>query len=144
MNTLPITTQPPQNKNINRPQLLVLLRTGLAQEAYRFSKQIALSWLAYYPGDLLVSRLFAQVQIQSGSYKQASRILNDLIKVDPENVQNLELLILTSQASGLELSEEIIGSAYALGVDFGVEVPIPRWAKHLRCACLASRSARIS
>ncbi len=137
MNTLPITTQPPQNKNINRPQLLVLLRTGLAQEAYRFSKQIALSWLAYYPGDLLVSRLFAQVQIQSGSYKQASRILNDLIKVDPENVQNLELLILTSQASGLELSEEIIGSAYALGVDFGVEVPIPRWAKHLRCACLA-------
>ena len=110
MNT-PITTQPPQSRIITRPQLLVLLRTGLIQEAYRFSKQIALSWLAYYPGDLLVSRLFAQVHLQSGSYKQATRILKDLIRVDPENVQNLELFILTCQTSGSKLSENKIGSA---------------------------------
>jgi len=126
--------QPPQNQNISRTQLLVLLRTGLLQEAYRFSKQIALSWLAYYPGDLFVSRLFAQVHLQSGSYKQASNILNDLIKVDPENIHNLELLILSSQASGLELSERLIGSAYALGVDIGTEALIPTWAKHLHYA----------
>jgi len=137
MNTQLNTTQPPQNQIITRPQLLVLLRTGLAQEAYRFSKQIAISWLAYFPGDLLVSRLLAQVQLQSESYKQASLILNDLIKVDPEKVQNLELFILTSQASGFELSERIIGSAHALGVDIGIEAPIPTWAKHLRCARLA-------
>jgi len=137
MNTQPNTTLPPQNQIITRPQLLVLLRTGLVQEAYQFSKQIALSWLAYYPGDLLVSRLFAQVQLQSGSYKQASLILNDLIKVDPENARNLELFILTSQASGSELSESLIGSAHALGVDIGDETPIPTWAKHLRCARLA-------
>ena len=137
MNTFPNTTQPPQNQIITRPQLLILLRTGLVQEAYRFSKQIALSWLAYYPGDLLVSRLFAQVQLQAGSYKQASLILNDLIKVDPENIRNLELLILTSQASGFELSERLIGSAYALGVEIGTEATIPTWAKHLHCARLA-------
>jgi len=137
MNTFPNTTQPPQNQIITRPQLLILLRTGLVQEAYRFSKQIALSWLAYYPGDLLVSRLFAQVQLQAGSYKQASLILNDLIKVDPENIRNLELLILSSQASDYELSERLIGSAYALGVDIGTEATIPTWAKLLHCARLA-------
>ena len=137
MNILHNEIQPPDLQKLTRPQLLVLLRSAITHEAYQFAKQIALPWLAYYPGDLLVSRLFAQVLFLSGSYEQALLILHDLNKIDPEDTNTLELLLLASQAADSTISDSLSAKAFALGIDVEFQTSQPSWVHDLRKARLA-------
>jgi len=95
---------------------------------------MALTWLAYYPGDLSVSRLYAQLLSLTGSHQQSLAILDDLRKADPENPEILETLVLASQTAGLSLTKEISGSAHILSVDTSVRDSVPSWAYQIRQA----------
>ncbi|HPH97686.1 MAG TPA: C25 family cysteine peptidase [Anaerolineaceae bacterium] len=77
---------------ISRPRLLSLLNAALGVQEYRFVRQVALTWLAIYPGDLMVQFLLAQSFIGDQKSSQARPILEKLCQVDPEFVEAAEWL----------------------------------------------------
>ena len=92
---------PPMNANwrmTSRADLLALLRTALSVGSTRFARQVALSWLAYFPGDLPVSRAYARALLQAGRAEPALPLLENLCLADPEDLEAQELLLEALQA----------------------------------------------
>src|SRR3990170_8510298 len=125
----------------SRPDLIGLLHAALAVGALRFARQAALSWLAYYPGDLPIKFLYARALSQAGQVKQAAKTLTDLCQADPEMVEAWELLSrLLSDAYPARNSDPAIAfqiadcqaAIHALGSDTGGSLPLPHWADGIR------------
>lgn len=131
------TTQLPKidtSMRLTRLQAIALLRASLSLDSLSFARQTALSWLAYFPGDLLIIRLYAQALYQSGFSEQALPLLENLCIVDPENIEAQNLLFLTKQAEGIRNTSDSFGCVYVLGNDNDAKNPVPEWARLLRQA----------
>ncbi len=114
---------------VNRARLLQLLQAGVWTESHRFARQAALSWLAAYPGDLGVLRWTAAIFTAEGKIAQARKILEKILKVDPEDVESLSayLVLISKDTSAYEITRIRM---HALGAD-----PVehaPAWAEALR------------
>jgi hypothetical protein len=81
--------------------LLTLVQTALAAGSTRFARQASLSWLAYYPGDLPVKRLYTRALLKAGRAEPARPLLEKLCLADPEDLEAQELLLEALQ-SGME------------------------------------------
>ena len=57
---------------VRRGKFLTLLQTAMAKHEYQFARQAALIWLASYPGDLLVSFVYASVLSELGDTEMAA------------------------------------------------------------------------
>lgn len=82
----------PLDKAIQRDQFETILRAALSLDELRFARQIALTWLAHYPGDLPVNLLYARVLLKSGRPDQAIQILERICRSDPEYLEAVEAL----------------------------------------------------
>lgn len=76
----------------SRPYILSLLNAALISQEYRFSRQIALQWLAFYPGDLEISLKYAKSLIGEGCLQSALPILKGLCQADPEFLEAVDTL----------------------------------------------------
>lgn len=88
----PHLTRMEPSKPVSRPRLLSLLNAALGVQEYRFVRQVALTWLAVYPGDLMVQFLLAQSFIGDQKAQQARPILEKLCQIDPEFSEAAEWL----------------------------------------------------
>jgi len=76
------------------PRELYFRLSGIAaQQGYtRFARQICLSWLATFPGDLPASLMYAQLLQSEGHAEQALPILRRLCQTDPEDLAAAQAL----------------------------------------------------
>lgn len=112
----PSPTQP-----LHRQALIALLESALQVKEYSYARQTALGWLAFFPGDLPVTLLYAQALMGQGLSEQAFTAVEKILLVDPEyidaqtwlasmmralnrNCEQIEacLYILTGNATGSE------------------------------------------
>lgn len=72
------------NQPLSRSTYLGVIQAGLLARKFKFSQEIALNWLAAFPGDLSAGLYYAQALIGSGLFSQALPILQGLCMADPE------------------------------------------------------------
>lgn len=88
---------------VKRGKFLTLIQTALGQHEYQFVRQACLIWLANYPGDLLVSFVYASVLAELGDIPMALNNLNKITRTDPEFTEAISLLV---QLEGESASKE--------------------------------------
>ena len=81
--TLPTFTTPTE-RLVDRDTFLKIIRTALPMGHSRFAREACLAWLAIYPGDLLVSLIYAQILLRENHPKQTLTLLQRLCQLDPE------------------------------------------------------------
>ena len=130
----PSNYQPPAGQPVDRKLFIKILNTALFMKEYRFARQVALTWLADYPGDLPVNLLFTQVLQRLGHPDQANPILERLCLTDPEYIEaaqarlNVEMSLRSedkrSQSASFNRSghryptpADTLGCVLALGAD---------------------------
>lgn len=123
-----------QTNSLTRNQLLLYLSSALQERSIRFGRQTALSWLANYPGDLVVSLYLAKFLLLEGKNQQASTILEDICKRDPEYVDAQDSLATANAGSDNNIFENAISCAYALGKTVVDKELVPSWGLKLRSA----------
>lgn len=87
---------PSPSKPLPRQVMLRLLRTAISLGEWRYARTAAQAWLAAFSGDIEVQLLLAHALLIGNiptNTKQAHRILQELVTVDPENLQAYQLLI---------------------------------------------------
>lgn len=77
---------------VRRGKFLTLLQTALNNREFQFARQATLIWLASYPGDLLISFIYASVLAELGDTEMAIKNLGKLLAYDPEFVEAASLL----------------------------------------------------
>lgn len=118
-----------------RERLIFLIKTALSIGENRYARQVALTWLANFPGDLEVSLLNAQSLIQSGLNRQALSILEALCEKDPEFLEAQKLIAQTHSRLGQQddIAKDCV---VALGGRPLAKSLLPKWAVALREARL--------
>ena len=109
MNNNQNNSQIPMNDGyLPRSSFVSLLQIGLNCKEYRFTRQIALQWLAAFPGDLQVSQVYAQALIGENRIGEARAIIKALCQADPENEEAVQLWLSIEQslASGSILAPD--------------------------------------
>lgn len=130
---------------LTRRDLITLLDTAMHSGAYRYARQVSLTWLAYFPGDLPVRLKFGQLLLNTGRRKQAVQHLAELCLADPEYLEAWYLLatalkgksISTAASQKAFLIADCQSAIYALDGDITPSAPLPSWAN----AVLLSRRA---
>jgi hypothetical protein len=87
----PFISRPKPSEPISRQTLLALLETAFNVSEYRYARQIALGWLAFFPGDLEIKFKYAQALQGLGLERQASNLLEEIIRIDPEYLGALQI-----------------------------------------------------
>ena len=130
------TMIPPHDfqRPVSRPTMLALLKAGLKNREFRFTRQAALSWLASFPGDILVNYLLAQAMLEEGRVAQVLTILDDVCSRDPEFLPAQKLL--SSPRLALDKQKKTISysNVAALGGRMPGDIPVPVWSLQLRQA----------
>lgn len=114
---------------VERALILRMIQAGLWSESYRFARQIALGWLAAYPGDLDVLRWMSGVLAAEGKFAQAVKAIEKIIAIDPEDSESLVIYEQMILNQGQD-PEPTRAKLYALGLPR--EVPLPDWARFIR------------
>jgi hypothetical protein len=130
---------------LTRRDLITLLDTAMHSAAYRYARQVSLTWLAYFPGDLPVRLKFGQLLLNTGRRKQAVQHLTELCLADPEYLEAWALLatalkgksISTAASQKAFLIADCQSAICALDGDITPSAPLPSWAN----AVLLSRQA---
>lgn len=97
---------------MSRGELLTLLDTALLCGAFRYARQISLTWLAYYPGDLAVRLKYGQLLLKTDREKQAVQHLTELCQADPEYLEAWYLL--ASALKGKSISTAASDKAFMI------------------------------
>jgi hypothetical protein len=129
----------------SRADLITLLDAALHSSAFRYARQISLTWLAYYPGDLAVRLKYGQLLLKTGKTVQAARHLTELCMADPEYLEAWYLLatalkgksVSTAASQKAFMIADCQSAIFALGGNIIPSTPLPSWAR----AVLESRQA---
>lgn len=128
------------NRLTTRDDLIQLLDSAMYVGSTRYARQIILTWLAYYPGDLEIRFRYCQLLINSGQADQAIKYLTELCTADPEylavwqllsTVQQKKLKGSISSDSGFFLAD-CQAAIHALGASAKSPTPLPTWAENIR------------
>ncbi|UCD98704.1 MAG: hypothetical protein JSV42_17430 [Chloroflexota bacterium] len=125
-----------QHTLTSRADFLQLLDAAMFSGSIRFARQISLTWLAYYPGDLPVRLKYCQLLAKAGQIEQAIQQLTDLSQADPEYLDawiqlanllqgNAQIQASTDNAFSISDCQSVI---CALGGKINVSAPLPSWS----------------
>ncbi|HWQ05367.1 MAG TPA: hypothetical protein VN452_08430 [Longilinea sp.] len=123
---------------LTRSELVRLLKAALEVNADKFARQAAITWLAAYPGDLEVSRLFALALQEDGKTEQARAVLEKVIQIDPEDRDSYRILAELKSSANEETITRWWGAYFALGgeIPLSAGVKIPEWSEPARASLL--------
>ena len=110
-----------------RSQLLNLLRIALYSNENRFARDVALAWLAIYPGDLEINLFHSKALVQENNSSQALPLLDELCEIDPQYLETWELLYLIHSNSQFKPSGDIQGAIVALTNKPSPQATAPEW-----------------
>ena len=137
-----MTTMKGQSKRslTSRSEFITLLNSAIHVDSYRFARQITLTWLAHFPGDLPVRMKYGQLLIKTGHFDQAVQHLNDLCRADPEYLDAWQSLAAALQriSKSSASSEHAFfiadcqSAIHALGGSPSISAPLPTWADGIR------------
>jgi len=119
---------------VSRGAVLTLLDASLQAREFRFTRQLALTWLAVFPGDLGINLYLARALAGEERPYQLQPILENLVRQDPEFLAAQQMI-----ASGIGIStqdavENARASVFALGGRIGTVLKLPEWSLQLRSA----------
>jgi hypothetical protein len=128
-----------QHSLTSRSEFITLLDTAMLTGAYRYARQISLTWLAYYPGDLPVRLKYGQLLLRTGQEAQAVKHLSDLCEADPEFLEAWYLLAsaLRGKSISTAASEKSFyiadcqSAILALNGEVVPSAPLPSWASRV-------------
>ena len=120
----------------SRSELITLLDSALHVGSYRFARQITLTWLAHFPGDLAVRLKHGQLLINTGQSVQAVQHLTELCRADPEYLDAWLLLAIALQGISKSLASseyafmlaDCQSAIFALDGNPSISAPLPTWA----------------
>jgi hypothetical protein len=124
----------------SRADLLKLLDSALYVGSVRYARQIILTWLAYYPGDLEVRFKYCQLLIKARQPDQSSELLSELCLADPEYLDAWQMLAsIQRKKQKLSINSEDAffladsqAAIHALGENAHSATPLPTWAENIR------------
>jgi len=119
---------------MKRARWMTLIHTALKVNQPRFARLTALQWLAAYPGDLEVQRLYAQALLAEGLRQSAFDVAAALVQRDPEDVQAVQTWALAAdqvRAPEADLAWAVLA---ALEGDVDPGHPAPRWSRTIFAA----------
>ena len=119
---------------LTRSELVRLLKAALEVNADKFARQSAVTWLAAYPGDLEVSRLFALALNEDGKTEQARAVLEKVIQIDPEDRESYRILAELKSSANEEAIIRWWGAYFTLSgeIPASANVKIPEWSEPAR------------
>ena len=129
---------PSPDQPLSRELLLTLINTALRTGELRYTRRLCTSWLAIYPGDLLVKLLYARAFIKDRSPSlqlNALPILEELCKQDPEFLEAQELLADVRALAGS--TNHLVAKACANALTHGHSIKtgmnghVSSWAKYV-------------
>lgn len=117
--------------SLSRSEMLLLLNTAIAAGEHRYARQLALSWLSVYPGDLMATYLLAKNAVGEGKLSQTLPAIKKVIEFDPQFIEAYRLWNeIADPSNPNEVAE--IQTALALLDDKGkTEFPDTPWSKSL-------------
>ena len=93
--------RPSSTKQLPRSSLLKIIKAAVNKNEYRYLRQIALGWLAFYPGDLEIKFYYAQALLGLGSNDNAFEVLEQITNVDPEYLPALQAKFTLTQTNNI-------------------------------------------
>jgi hypothetical protein len=126
------------DRPLPRELLITLLNTALRTGELRYARRLCTSWLALYPGDLLVTLLYAQAFYKDKAVsiqQQALPILEECTRLDPEFLEAQQLLAEVQQLTSSNKS--MVAKACANALSHGRPIKstenshIASWAKYV-------------
>ncbi|GAP11022.1 peptidase family C25 [Bellilinea caldifistulae] len=122
---------------INRSTALILLNCALECGELRFARQLVLSWLTAFPGDLEVNTLLGELFFLENKLNQGITILEKIARLDPEDVRVQKLLAGWYARMNNEQSKNAAIRVYILGERLDIAQSMPGWAIILKNALKA-------
>jgi hypothetical protein len=113
--------------SVPRSLLITLLRTGLSVKEIRFTREVALKWLAVFPGDLEVRLLYAQSINQVRGPEQAFPLLEELTNIDPQWYEAQIIRHQYLENLGNVADSDVSACVLALGGRIKQTSSIPKW-----------------
>ncbi len=119
---------------MTRSTLLRLIHAAVEVKAEKFARQVALTWLAAYPGDLEINYLLALALKAEGKSAHAASVLEKVVAADPEYRAAYQLLAETSADVEAKVAQWW-GAVFGLGGGVPANVHLPDWSRPVReCA----------
>ena len=119
---------------LNRGTALLLMESAFESGELRFARQLILSWLTAYPGDLEVNALLGELFFHEHKIAQAITILEKVARLDPEDLRVQKLLAAWYARINDEQAKTTFIRVYILGERLDVSQSMPGWAIILRNA----------
>jgi len=116
---------------VDRQRMLKFLDAGLATSATRFTRQAALAWLTYFPGDLEINLLYAKALMQEKRFLHAGPVIQKILRSDPEYAEAAILGEEIFSISDPLLMSKAAGTIKTLGGNPLHRDAIPYWASPL-------------
>lgn len=129
-----ISPNPHKEPMIDRDHVLRLLKNGLEARSYRFTRQVALTWLSAFPGDLEINLYYAKALIKEDRKEQAGQVLEKILKFDPLYVDGLKQAVELFKNVNIELAIKANGVLQGLGEQPSRDVELPEWGIKLTLA----------
>jgi hypothetical protein len=114
---------------ISRTAVLTLINTALRLKEYRFARQVALAWLATFPGDLGINLAHAQALLGEGKYSQVAPIVEDLCQKDPEFQPAQRIRAMAEVTKDPTLRSQALASITTMTGQTKDGVKLPDWAQ---------------
>ncbi|MBI3159319.1 MAG: hypothetical protein HYZ26_06955 [Chloroflexi bacterium] len=113
---------------VARHEVILLLRASRRANQHTFTRRLAESWLAEFPGDLGIALVNAEAQWANGRKDLATTELKRLLQLDPELLQGQIMLAHFAREANMPLATATFGNVAILSgalKDLGV---LPDWA----------------
>ena len=129
------------NKPLPRSSFLNLVNQAINTGEFRFARQASLSWLAVYPGDLMVNLILTRALLGEGKKSQALPILEKITRQDPEFMEAQQLLAASSMdsSSGESAKAVLVAMEYARPGSMANQ----EWCLHIRAGQKALRIGQV-
>lgn len=128
---------------LNRSTALILLESAIEVNELRFARQLVLSWLTAYPGDLEFNRILGEIFFRENKTAQAITILEKIARLDPEDIRVQKQLASFYSRINHEDARITAIRVYILGERLDISQSMPGWAIVLRNAFAAFRENQL-
>jgi len=119
---------------LSRDMLNLIFNSACECKEYRFARQLMLSWLSIYPGDLAANAMLAKVFVAEGKIGQGIQVYEKICRIDPEDIVSQKALAFAYGESQPGEYKRVLTSVYILGQRADPSIGMPGWSTILRNA----------
>lgn len=122
----------PINQKFDRSTVIALLTHSIRIQAFRFARNLASSWLEFFPGDIVIEHLYAQALLKDERFDLAIPVIKKIVFTDPEYLPAQRLLAYSSNLAPYKSVTTAQQCILALGGNFPNAEKDQGWNQTLR------------